>query len=107
MQLEGAEQFNLIITPLDQPDQPPVTVDNLEVAQFVYLLLNNKKIRDVINTIGQKGVLILGRYSKERKLFLDALRDKLRALLYDPICVYYSKGRATILNVSGGFLLVS
>jgi hypothetical protein len=45
----------LIITP---PDEPVVTVDNLEVAQFVYLLLNNEKIRDVINTIGEKGVLI-------------------------------------------------
>ena len=32
-----------------------VTVDDLEVAQFVYLMLNNRKIRNVIDTIGKKG----------------------------------------------------
>jgi uncharacterized protein YjbI with pentapeptide repeats len=103
MQLEGAEQFNLIITPLDQPS---VTVDNLEVAQFVYLLLNNKKIRDVINTIGQKGVLILGRFSKERKLVLDALRDKLRALNFLPIVFDFERPTGqdfteTIMTLAG------
>src|SRR5205085_6657819 len=66
-------------------DETTITVDNLEVAQFIYLLLNNQKIRDVINIIGQKGVLILGRFSQERKLVLDALREKLRALNFLPI----------------------
>src|SRR6266567_3210007 len=45
--LNEAEQTGLIITPFDS-DQPTITVDNLEVAQFIYLLLNNPKIRDVI-----------------------------------------------------------
>jgi len=35
-----------------------------------------KKIRDVINTIGKKGVLILGRFTPERKIVLDAIREK-------------------------------
>ncbi len=35
--------------------------------------------------IGQKGVLILGRFSKERKPVLDALREKLRTLNFLPI----------------------
>ena len=55
--LEGAKQTNLIITPDDEPE---ITVDNLEVAQFIYLLLNNEKIREVIDTITSKVVLILG-----------------------------------------------
>jgi hypothetical protein len=42
----------LIITP---PEESEVTVDDLEVAQFVYLLLHNEKIRNVIDTIGRKG----------------------------------------------------
>jgi len=54
---QETKQFSLRITPHDEPD---ITVDNLEVAQFVYLILHNKKIRDVLNTISQKGVLILG-----------------------------------------------
>jgi hypothetical protein len=60
-------------------------VDNLEVAQFIYLLLNNEKIRDVINTIGEKGVLILGRFTEERKTVLDAIRDRLRELGFVPM----------------------
>jgi hypothetical protein len=60
-------------------------VDNLEVAQFVYLLLNNQKIRDVINTITSKAVLILGRFTEERKAVLDALRQELRKQGFLPI----------------------
>jgi hypothetical protein len=56
--LQNAVQTSLVITPWDQPE---ITVDNLEVAQFIYLLLHNSKIRDVIDTIGRKGVLLLGR----------------------------------------------
>ena len=82
VQLDGAIQSNLIITP---DHEPTITVDNLKVAQFIYLLLNNQEIRDVIDTIGQKGVLILGRFSQERKLVLDALREKLRTLNFLPI----------------------
>ena len=40
LKLDGAEQKNLIITPHDEPE---ITVDNLEVAQFIYLLLNNER----------------------------------------------------------------
>ena len=47
--------------------RPVITVDNIKVAQFIYLLLNNQEIRDVIQTITSKAVLILGRFSDERK----------------------------------------
>jgi uncharacterized protein YjbI with pentapeptide repeats len=67
------------------PGEPVVTVDNLEMAQFVYLLLNNKKIRDVIDTITSKMVLILGRFTTERKQVLDAIRDELRRRNYTPV----------------------
>jgi hypothetical protein len=73
VKLQAAIQTSLVIT----PDQPEITVDNLEVAQF-NSLLNNAKIRDVIDTITSKAVLILGRFTPERKPTLDALRDALR-----------------------------
>jgi uncharacterized protein YjbI with pentapeptide repeats len=82
LKLEGAKQQNLIITP---EGEPAVTVDNIEVAQFIYLMLNNKKIRDVIDTITSKVVLILGRFTDERKAILDALREELRKRDYLPI----------------------
>jgi uncharacterized protein YjbI with pentapeptide repeats len=55
--LAGAVQSNLVITP---EDQPRIQVDNLQVAQFIYLLLNNQNVREVIDTITSKVVLILG-----------------------------------------------
>jgi hypothetical protein len=82
LRLKGAKQENLIITPEGAPE---VTVDDLEVGQFVYLLLHNEKIRDVIDTIGKKGVLLLGRFTDERKAILDALREELRKHDYLPI----------------------
>jgi uncharacterized protein YjbI with pentapeptide repeats len=85
---EATEQRNLIITP---PGEPEISVDNIEVAQFVYLLLNNAKIRDVIDTITSKAVLILGRFTDERKLVLDALRDELRRRDYLPILFDFDK----------------
>jgi hypothetical protein len=82
LKLEGAKQQNLIIT---KNDEPEITVDNIEVAQFIYLLLHNQKIRDVIDTITSKVVLILGRFTDERKAILDAMRDELRKHDYLPI----------------------
>lgn len=73
---EFIEQNELIITP---EKESIITVDNIEIAQFVYLILNNKKIRNVVNTLTSKTVLILGRFSiQERKIILDALRKRLR-----------------------------
>jgi uncharacterized protein YjbI with pentapeptide repeats len=71
---DQTKQQNLVIT----QGEPEITVDNIKVAQFIYLLLNNQEIRDVIDTITSKAVLILGRFSEERKPVLDALRDELR-----------------------------
>jgi len=82
LKLERTKQQNLVVT---RPAEPEITVDNIEVAQFIYLLLRNEKIRDVINTITSKAVLILGRFTNERKAVLDALRDELRKRDYLPI----------------------
>jgi hypothetical protein len=77
VKLDSVKQQNLIITHADEPE---ITVDNIEVAQFVYLLLHNEKIRDVIDTIGRKGVLLLGRFTEGRLEILERLRAKLREL---------------------------
>jgi hypothetical protein len=82
LKLAGANQQNLVIT---RADEPAITVDNIEVAQFIYLLLRNQKVRDVIDTITSKVVLILGRFTDERKAVLDALREELRKRDYLPI----------------------
>jgi uncharacterized protein YjbI with pentapeptide repeats len=81
LELKETTQSDLIITP---PDEPSITVDKLEVAQFIYLLLHNPKIRDVINTIGKKAVLILGRFT-DRKNVLEVIREEVRQRGYLPI----------------------
>jgi hypothetical protein len=86
--LKGAVQSGLIISTEGEPE---IKVDNLEVAQFVYLLLNNERIRSVIDTINSKAVLILGRFSPERKAVLDALRDELRKRDLLPIIFDFDK----------------
>jgi uncharacterized protein YjbI with pentapeptide repeats len=80
---DGSKQSNLI---LSREGEPKITVGNLEVAPFIYILLNNKKIRDVIDTITSKVVLILGRFSvPERMAVLNELRNKLPDFDYIPV----------------------
>jgi hypothetical protein len=85
---EGTKQQALIITARGEPE---VTIDDLEVAQFVYLLLHNEKIRRVIDTVGKKGVLLLGRFTEGRMVVLDRLRDELRKRGYLPIVFNFDK----------------
>lgn len=86
--LTNTKQRNLRIS---APAEPPITVDDLDVAQFIYLLLNNSKIRHVIDTITSKVVLILGRFTPERKAILDAIRDELRQRDYLPVLFDFEK----------------
>jgi len=76
------EQSDLVITPIDDPT---IVVENLKIAQFIFLLLENQEIRDVIDTITSKAVLILGRFTKIRKEVLDTLKTSLRNKGYLPI----------------------
>jgi uncharacterized protein YjbI with pentapeptide repeats len=95
----GISAWNLAGTPKDQSDmvlqanfdEPGITVDDLEVAQFIFLLLNNPKIRGVLDSVISKTVLILGRFTKKRKKVLDALRTTLRARDYVPIMFDFEK----------------
>ena len=86
--LGGAEQVDLFI---NSDKEPTITVDYLEVAQFICLLINNEKIRNVIDAITSKAVLILGRFKSDRKVILDALREALRKREYLPILLDFDK----------------
>jgi Pentapeptide repeats (8 copies) len=88
LKLERTKQQNLVIT---RANEPQITVDNIEVAQFVYLLLDNEKIRDVLDIVGRKGVLLLGRFTECRIAVLERLRDELRERGYLPIVFNFDK----------------
>jgi hypothetical protein len=85
---EGTKQRDLLIT---TSREPAITVDDLEVAQFVYLLLHNEKIRKVIDTVGKKGVLLLGRFTEGRIAVLERPRDELRKRGYLPVVFNFDK----------------
>jgi len=88
LDLSMADQSELLITP---SDEPAITLDNLELAQFVYLLLNSTKIRAVIDGITSKVVLVLGRFTTDRRKVLEIIRRTLRSLDYVPIVCDFDK----------------
>jgi uncharacterized protein YjbI with pentapeptide repeats len=97
---EDTQQRDLVIAP---PGEPEVTTDDLEVAQFIYLMLHNEKLQRVIDTITSKVVLILGRFSSERKMVLDGLRDELRKRNYAPVVFDFEKPRGGDADRLGEF----
>lgn len=88
VQQAGAFQSGLIITP---KDEPTITVDNLQLAQFIYLILDNKNRRDVIDAITSKVVLILGRFTEKHKAVLEAVKSKLLEMDLTPILFDFDK----------------
>lgn len=79
IQAEDVAISELCITP---DGEPAIAVDDLDVAQFLYLILENKRLRSVIENMTGRIVLILGRFTSDRKRVLDALRVALRARGY-------------------------
>jgi hypothetical protein len=54
-------------------------------------VIHNQKLRKVIDVVTSKAVLILGRFTEERKAVLDALREELRKRDYVPILFDFDK----------------
>jgi hypothetical protein len=88
VEVSAAEEYKLIITP---DDQPTITVDNLKVAPFIYSLLNNPDVRELIDSITIKSVLILGRFTPEREKSIITIRSALEQSGYVPITVDFDK----------------
>ena len=88
IKLEGAQQSNLNIS---HWNEPVITVDNLEIAQFIYLLLHNSSIHQIIDRIDSKMVLILGSFTPEQRLVMDILKDELHQRAYSPIVFHFDQ----------------
>jgi uncharacterized protein YjbI with pentapeptide repeats len=87
-QLEKTIQSDLI---LSLPWEVTITVDTLGLAQFIFLLLNNPGLRDMIDGITSKAVLIIGYFAAERKMVAEALCEALRNRNYVPITINVDK----------------
>ncbi|AOW13472.1 hypothetical protein LPB72_10645 [Hydrogenophaga crassostreae] len=75
-----------------------ILLDNIALAQFVYLLMNNEGIRSAIDTLASKTVLILGRFSEERKKILNELRVHVRNCGYVPLMFDFDKPESRSLT---------
>jgi len=100
---KDTNQENLII---EKYGQQSIVVDNIEVAQLVYLILHYPNLRKVIGTVGKLGVLILGRFTPERLSVLHNIRDELRRMGYLPIIFDFERPpnrtfTETILTLAG------
>jgi len=99
---DTTEQRGLIITPkpplLSGPPGPAgdgavpaplnevtVTTDDLQIAQFLYLIRENKRLSSVIDAITTKVVLVLGNFKPQPKAILDAIRADLKLRDYVPV----------------------
>jgi hypothetical protein len=80
----------------DDPSSPDadsyITVDDLSVAQFVYLLLHNRNVGTALNRIGSQLVLILGRFTPQERLdTLNNIRQWLREGHWVPVLFDFVK----------------
>lgn len=73
-------QTNLIIS---QRDEPIITIDGFQAAQFMYLLLHYPEVANLVDTMTTKIALIFGRFSGEH--ILHALQGELRKRYYAPM----------------------
>jgi uncharacterized protein YjbI with pentapeptide repeats len=89
LDLTDAIQSDLIYTFRDQGIK--LTVPDLRMAQFMYLILSNENFRYVIDTLTTKVVLILGSFKEERKKVLEAIHENLKQKGYVPVIFDFVK----------------
>jgi uncharacterized protein YjbI with pentapeptide repeats len=84
----------------------PLMVDNIELAQFIYYLSNHKKLRDTINILNNRGVLLLGKFKDGGLERLYKLRDWFSDQNYLPMIFDFDRPSSldyteTIVTLSG------
>lgn len=99
---KGSFQENLTIT--NGYDDAVITIDNIEIASFIYLVIDNTKVTSAIDTITNKMVLILGRFTPERKDVLEYLKMNLRKKDLVPILFDFDKPKHRDLTETVGLI---
>lgn len=85
--LEGAKQADLVLA---FGNTYPILVDELEVAQFVSMILENESIRKSMRLPLSAMVLILGCFAGEKRNVLDAMRRELKKNDYLTVTIDFS-----------------
>lgn len=85
---EHTKQNDLIVSSYDEED---ITIDHLDLAQFIYLLLNSNGVRSAINSLTTKIVLILGSFASNDMEVLESIKSELRLMDYIPMLYNFEK----------------
>jgi len=95
-------QENLTIT--NDQDDSVITLDDLEIANFIYLISNNDKISSAIDKISSKVILILGRFTPERLEILNHIKNILKTRNLVPVLFDFSKPKSRDLTETIGLI---
>jgi uncharacterized protein YjbI with pentapeptide repeats len=86
---EPASQIDLIIQPPERDDSPAIIVDDLEIAQFIYLITKHQKLRKMLTSITDRGVLLLGPFEQGGLTRLEAIAARLREPAFDYLPIIF------------------
>lgn len=64
--LDGTYQRDLRVWDGQPGTSTSLSVDRLDLAQLVYLMMDRRRVADLIDSLALKFVLVLGRFSEER-----------------------------------------
>jgi len=68
-----------------------ITVDSIQMAVVIHLLLTSGGVREMIDTFSSKTVLILGRFTADRRPILEIVRNELRNRNFVPMFFDFEK----------------
>ena len=88
LKLAGAKQIDLVAS---RAGDPLITVDRIELAQLIYQLQQTESFSHMVDTMASKLVLILGRFTRQRKTVLEGIRQVMRAENYVPVLFDFEK----------------
>jgi uncharacterized protein YjbI with pentapeptide repeats len=80
--MADSRQRDLDIMPAQEP---VLSVDSLQTAQLVGMLLHHEQARYEVFSITLNTVLVIGRFPPERKPVLTAIKEALRSVDYSPL----------------------
>ena len=87
----GLGDARIINSSIYQLPQNTATVDSIELAVLLHILTNYPNPATILNLLSTRIVLILGRFTEERKQVLDSIREHLNGTKYCPVMFDFVK----------------